>query len=493
MCLGPPCGTTDEMPTALDEDAALAVLRYVVRKYGRQEMAAQEAIAALERDTFARQKHLITDPARRIACRTGRRGGKTTSLERKMLRSALRAPNSFSCYIALTRRNAKLLLWPELLVLNDRYKIGGIPNRSDLTLTLPNGHIIFMGGADTAGEIDKYRQFRYTTAAIDEAGTFGPWLQDLVEAVIEPATIETKGQILICGTPGPVCEGYYYDITGNPETPERHVKQHRWTLLDNPFIKNAEAELRRIIGDRGWDPEHPTLLREYYGEWVSDHTQLVYHFAPDMLWDGVLPQARWPWEHTLSVDVGYDDPTAFALIAHNRESPNCYVRKAWKEYGWTPTPIANEIERVCREHKVTRIVADLSGGTAKGQAEEWRKRFRIPLHMPPHKNLKKEHIALMNDDAREGKVFVHESACADLIREYQTVCWDAKRKEPDPKYANDCLDAVEYGWASSLHYAAKEPPPPRSSLSPEERYAREEAEIEERMQRASRQRSRLQP
>lgn len=467
----------------IDAETARAVLRYVARKYGRHEMAMQEALVGLRRDSFAKQQAYINDKGRIVACRTGRRGGKTTAIERKMLRAALRAPNSFSAYIALTRRNAKLLLWPELLALDRRYKIGGKANIADLTLTLPNGHIILLGGADTAGEVDKYRQYRFTTAAIDEAGTFGPWIKNLVEDVIEPATIETKGQILICGTPGPVCEGYYYDITGNPETADRHVKQHRWTMLDNVFIPDAEMELKRIIKARGWDANHPTLLREYYGEWVSDHTQLVYHFDADMLWDGVLPQCRFPWEHTLSIDVGYHDPTAFALIAHNRENPDCWVRKCWKEYGLLPSQIATHIEGFMREHNVTRIVADLSGGGASGQVEEWQQRFRIPLHMPPKKNMKQQHIALMNDDARAGKLHVNGAECADLVREYQTVCWDEHRTKPDPKYANDCTDAVEYGWASSLHYAAKEPPKPRGALPPEELYAREESEIEQRLHR----------
>lgn len=475
----------------LSPDAARAVLRYVARKYGRHEIAAQAALAGLERDTFPKQQALIADGTHMVACRTGRRGGKTTALERKILRAALRAPNSFSAYIALTRRNAKLLLWPELLVLNERYKIGGKPNITDLTLTLPNGHCIILGGADTAGEVDKYRQYRFTTAAIDEAGTFGPWIKNLIEDVIEPATIETRGQILVCGTPGPVCDGYYYDITGNPETTHRHVKQHKWTMLDNPYIPGAEAALREIVRERGWQPDHPTLLREYYGEWVSDHTALVYYFSPDMLWDGALPQSRWPWEHTLSIDVGYDDPTAFALIAHNREDPNCYVRKTHKEYSLQPSQIAAQVEQYMRNYHVTRIVADLSGGGGKGQVEEWRRRFGIPLHVPPAKNLKREHIALFNDDARKGRVLIHQSACTDLIREMQTVCWDAGRDKPDPKYANDCLDAVEYGWASSLHYASKPPPVSLDVLPVEERYAREEAEIEQRLHKRHR-RSRLQ-
>lgn len=470
----------------MDADTARAVLRYVARKYGRNEMATRGIIAALERDSFAKQQAFISDDGRIVACRTGRRGGKTVSVERKLLRAALRAPGSFSCYIAMTRRNAKLLLWPELLELNRRYNIGGKPNIADLTLTLPNGHLIFMGGADTASEIDKYRQYRFTTAAIDEVGMFGPWLKSLVEDVIEPATIETKGQILLCGTPGPVCDGYYYDLTGNPETAQRHVRQHRWTMLQNPFIPDAEAELRRIIKARGWDDQHPTLLREYYGEWVSDFTALVYHFADDMLWDGVLPHCRYPWEHTLSIDVGYHDPTAFALLAHNRENPDCWVRKVWKEYRLQPSQIAGHIEQFMRDFNVTRIVADLSGGGASGQVEEWQQRFRIPLHLPPKKNMKQQHIALMNDDARRGKVHIHREACADLVREMQTVCWDEAREKPDPKYANDCTDALEYGWASSLHYAAKEPPQPRDALPQEERYAREEAAIEQRLHRQHR-------
>jgi len=127
---------------------------------------------------------------------------------------------------------------------------------------------------------------------------------------------------------------------------------------------------------------------------------------------------------------------------------------------------------------LTRIVADLSGGGGKNTIAEWQQRFGIPLTAPLKKKMKRAHIALMNDEARQGRLLVN-TRLSELIREYQTVCWDAQRKGPDPRYANDCLDAVEYAWTAALHYAGK-PPDAVKALTQEERYAIEEQALEAR-------------
>ena len=430
----------------------------------------------------AKQRAYMVEQAPINAAVCGRRGGKTTAATGRLLISGMRHPNAFSCYIGLTGKGAKKLVWPELLRMNHRYGVGGKPNIADQTLILPNGHTIFLGGCETRAEIEKYRSYKYSDAVIDECGSQGPWLRELVVDILEPACIDVNGRISLIGTPAVVCDGYFYDLTDNPDSEERVPTEH-WTCLDNPFIPGARTWLDRKIKDRKWDPDDPTLLREWYGQWVSDTNKLCFsRFKADINgWDGVLPslhgQSR--WEHVLSIDIGYDpDATSFTLIADARTSDTAYVCSSYKETHMELSAIFARAREICANKRVRRIVVDASGGGGKNIVADWRKRFDVPVHPPVHKNEKKDHIALCNNAFSDRKLLVNVEKCEDLVHEMRTVCWDDKRKKPDPRYPNDCTDGLEYGYMASLHYASIKPETPKSQLTTEERYAREEEELE---------------
>lgn len=431
-----------------------------------------------------KQRAYILDDAPINTAVCGRRGGKTTAGVGRLLVGGLRAPDAFSCYIGLTGKGAKKLVWPELVKMNARYGIGGVPNIADQTLILPNGHTIFLGGCETRGEMEKYRSYKYKNVVVDESGSQGPWLRELVVDIVEPACVDVNGLISLIGSPAVVCDGYFYDLSANPESDER-VSTHHWTCLDNPFIPGARAWLDRKIKDRKWDPDDPTLLREWYGQWVPDTNKLCFsRFKADINgWDGVLPslygQSR--WEHVLSIDIGYDDPTSFTLIADARTSDTAYVCSSYKEAHMELSAIFARAREICANKRVRRIVVDASGGGGKNIVADWSKRFNVPVHFPPDKNVKnakKDHIALCNNAFADRKLMVNVAACGDLIHEINTVCWDDKRKNPDPRYPNDCVDGLEYGYMSSYHYANVKTEKPKSQLTTEERYAREEEELE---------------
>ena len=56
----------------------------------------------------------------------------------------------------------------------------------------------------------------------------------LVEDVIEPSLFDTRGTVCMEGTPGPVCAGYWFHVTGTVED------QSRWTST-GVEIKDGDA------------------------------------------------------------------------------------------------------------------------------------------------------------------------------------------------------------------------------------------------------------
>jgi hypothetical protein len=304
-----------------------------------------------QRGGFVQQLAFVRDGARyKVAC-CSRRAGKTVAAAVILLLAALASPGRTCLYITLTRVSGKRIVWRTLLQLNRDHKLGGIPNRSELTLTMPNGAQVWVGGAKDESELDKYRgtDRGYAVVVIDEAQAFPQYLEQLIDEALEPATIETKGTIVLIGTPGRVRSGYFYEALrgASPELLEgmnvqaandnaaaddedaklaRPWSVHHWTIADNPHIDDVADELARIRRRRRWSTSHPTYQREYLGRWVAEHEALVYKYDP--VRNGYDPATLAPgffdgpeWLCVSFVDQGYDDADALGSLFYRKDQP----------------------------------------------------------------------------------------------------------------------------------------------------------------------------
>ena len=457
-----------------------AALSYIARQHA----ASVGEVERVQRLLFAVMTPAQLGPAKTTAKKwaaiCGRRSGKTVLGRMLCLLAPLKKPDSFAGYVALSRKNAKLQVWPRLLRMVEKYKIPCRPNHADLTLTYQNGSTLFLGGADSSADIQKYRGLDMSFVLLDEAAAMAdPVLRELVDDILEPTLLDHDGTLAAISTPGPTLAGYLYDQTANPATTDTHVPTYKWTVLDNPHIPHAAGWLVNLRKRNGWDEMHPTYRREWLGEWVADDEALVYHFDFNINgWDGALPAAR-RWEYCLGVDVGYSpDPTAFVLVAHAIGHPIAYATHSEKHLEWTPTRIADRIHELTQTHNVTRIVADLGGAGGKGLEREWRQRFRVPLHVPLEKNRKREHIALVDDALRAGRLRVKRGLS--LIHELNTIVWDSKRQKPSDAYPNDEADALEYAYMAARHYTTDLAVPVVRAEDLDAQWQREERELEER-------------
>ena len=102
---------------------------------------------------FPQQRDFVTDPAKLKALFCTRRAAKSYTAGLYMVYEALNNPGCNVLFIGLTRASAKAIIWKDILrVINRRHKIGAQFNKTDLTMTFPNGSLISVSGVDADEE-----------------------------------------------------------------------------------------------------------------------------------------------------------------------------------------------------------------------------------------------------------------------------------------------------------------------------------------------------
>lgn len=429
---------------------------------------------------FDKQLEFITDTHRwKTAC-CGGRAGKTVADAAYLINAANSKPRSVALYLTLSRNNAKKLVWPELLNINSTYKLGGIPNESDLSLKMQNGSFIYASGASHAKEIEKFRGLPLVLCIIDEIQSFPSYVQRLIDDVVSKRLFDFNGTLALTGTPGPTPAGYFYDTCQNIQ-----YKHFHWTMFDNPWIQIKSGKTPQLLLDeemqrKGVTLDDPSIQREVFGKWTLDTNALVFRYDLNKNHYEELPQFPKPWSHIIGVDLGYDDADAIAVIGWNEASPATYLVAEEIQQKQGITELALKIESLIARYNPIRIVMD-TGGLGKKIAEEIRTRYAIPI-MAAEKVRKFEFIELLNDAMRTSRFYANRKSR--FAHDSQLIEWDRdpERVSETPKirdsYHSDICDAVLYAFRECLHWL-HEPEPARIEPATPEWYAREVQRMED--------------
>lgn len=376
---------------------------------------------------------------------TTRRAGKSTGFAYKFFRKALKYENVMMPFIALTRDSAKNIMWTVLQEVAEKEKLECEFKDSDLTCKVVGGGHIKLFGADMKNFLSRLRGIKTPLAVIDEAQGFRSHIEGLVDDVLTPAISDySDGQLAIAGTPGPVPKGYFYDVT----TGKKGFSIHTWSAFKNPYIK-AEAFVNDLMLRKQWTWEHPTLRREWLGEWVADDDALVYKFDETKNRASSLPDAD--YTYVIGVDLGYDpDPTAFAVGAYSAHDHHLYIVETMKQTKMIISDVAERIKYLLKKYPGSLVTVDAAD---KQAVEEMKQRFGLHL-IAAEKHGKAGFIELMNSDMRLGHVKVVSGD--DLIEEWSHLIWDSdsERRQEDSRYANHLADACLYLWRYAYNYLA---------------------------------------
>jgi hypothetical protein len=407
---------------------------------------------------FKIQEDFISNPARFKALLATRRFGKSYTAGLYLVKTAYENPGVSCVYIALTRDSAKRILFKDILKpINRKYKLQMKFNETTLAVTLPNGSVIYLMGADSSeDEKNKLLGQKYKLAVIDESASFNIDLRELVYSSLKPAMADLNGTIVMIGTPGNLTKSLFYDITTGIEPGWELLKA---TTYDNPYMADKwKKEILELTTNQPYIVETPMFKQMYLGQWVIDIDALVYKFSPDRNIYEILPlQSKGDWQYLLGVDLGYEDASAFVICAFHEYDKNLYIVDTFSKSKMDITDVANKIKELKTKYDIHKVIID---GANKQAVEEIQKRHQIPL-ITADKTGKSDFIEIMNAELILGRIKINAKNGTGLIEEWQNLVWKEKgiKREENPACPNHLADACLYAWRYTYQYLSEKPAP----------------------------------
>lgn len=442
-------------------EAALQVLQE--RKIASAQPITQPVKFRLEDICFPEQLAFIQDPADFVTACCSRRSGKTEACVLDLLNTAYHVPGIVCLYITMTRANAERIMWSKLLEYNRVYELDGEPNVQKLSLRFPNGSVIYLSGCKDKSELDKFRGMALKLVYLDEIQGFRRFIKELIDDALAPTLADYAGKMKFIGTPNPLKTGYFWDLINSDA-----YAHHAWTFWQNPHIalksgKTHEELMGRELKRRGIAITEPSIRREWFGEWADDTDALVFKYNAALNnFDGDIECT----DYIISVDIGYHDSDAFAVIGWHKHKPDCFLVEESSKAKQGITELSDEIERLMKKYNPMKIVMD-TGGLGKKIAEELRKRRAIPIEAAD-KTRKIEHIELLNDALRTNRFRARYSGL--FAKDSFTVEWDYDKSTSEKRVIkaephSDICDAVLYGFREALHWLSTPAPVKKPRMS----------------------------
>ena len=449
-----------------------------------------EVAASSANTLFAQQRAVFDSGSKRIVLKPGRRAGKTRTVLPIALRAAARFPGSIIPVLERTLAcNSAKTFWKNLQAFNDANNLGIEFRHTVKDAILPNGSHIQIFGVDTLELADKLRGEKFPVWIVDEAGTFRPFvLEYLVDECLSPGTMDYDGQGYLVGTPSRRKEGYWFERCHDPEW-----EQHHWTMLDNieygelPYQKSREwreGAMKEEILAKGFLPraewndrpahevvkacQHPTFLREYMGIWIDFAEDLMYEYDParNVIDRLPVPDPKKPWRYGLSIDLGFNDPTAFVITATREDDPYIYVVESQEQVHMIPSQIAAQIERYKMAYGYFNFIVADTGGGGKMAVEEMNRKYGLNI-LPAQKTAKMVYVEHLNGDFRTGRVQLVNSTNQELTSGLYMLPLNEEKTDADPDYADHLPDALLYGhrqWnVARVGWEGQFEPPTRGS------------------------------
>lgn len=428
---------------------------------------------------FPAQRRLLEDKAQLLVGLCTRRAAKSFSVGMRFVRAMQKHPGCSCLYLGLTDESAERALWKDVLkVINRRWELGANFVKSNWSMELPNGSILYLLGMDRdETEKDKLLGGKYAEVAIDEAQAFTIDLEQLVFSVLKPAVADYRGNIGLYGTPGNLKRSLFYRLTSDqdpssgPQQWERMgFSGHCWSTFDNPYMaENWRQEIEALRAANPLVDQTPWFQQNYLGRWVVDDSKLVYRYqAGRNDFNGSLPNIHpGEWHFVLAIDLGFTDATSFTILAYHDHDRTLYILKSYKKPGLDLTDVSEHAKTLKATYPIEHTTID---GSDKQAVEELNRRLGLNA-VAAEKREKAEHIDIMNSEYIQGRIKLGPG-CQPLKDEYGALVWDErelekrKRKE-HPGCENHCADGAYYGWRWCWQYLSEALPAVVQPRTPE--------------------------
>lgn len=199
------------------------------------------------------QSKIFRDESRFKVVVAGRRFGKTVLALWSLIAVAYNKQNSICWYTAPTYRQAKQIAWSMLRGFLPQEAIAS-RNETDLSLTLINGSIIALRGADN---YDSLRGVGLDALVLDE---YADMAAEVWTEVLRPSLSDKRGSALFIGTPAGF--NHLYNLWIEAET-KPDWKAWQFTTADGGNVPPEELEAARL------DLDERTYKQEYLASFES--------------------------------------------------------------------------------------------------------------------------------------------------------------------------------------------------------------------------------
>lgn len=408
---------------------------------------------------FDKQIAAINDPAKFKSISCTRRAAKTYTSGLYLFKEAMGTPKVNVLYIGLTRDTAKRIMWKDVLrEIDDKHEIGAKPNIAELSMTLPNGSVIYLMGADADDrQMHKMLGQKFKLIIIDEAASYKINLKELIFGVLKPTLADLRGTLCLTGTAGNLVKTYFHKVVKGEEP---GWSRHSWTTFDNPYMaKQWAEEIEDLKRANPLIVETALFKQMYLNEWKVDDDKKVYKYSAERNTFSILPARVIPYRYILGVDLGYNDDTAFTVSCWHDHDPNLYFVKAIKKSKLDLTDVANIVKSLDLIYDFDVKVVD---GADKQAVMELNNRHGLNL-ITADKTGKTDYIEIFNAELITGRIKIHETDCALLAEEWDGLIWDEKptqrfllRRE-NPSCPNHLADSALYNWRYTYTYLSKAP------------------------------------
>jgi phage terminase large subunit len=395
--------------------------------------------------SFKTQAAVLADKSRAQAWQCTRRAGKSTAWAKKALNRIVNDSNSKGLFLALTLDSAKGILWDIVEQELESKKISSKAYKQEGRFEFENGSSLRFFGVDaTYREMKRILGQKYTTIGIDECGSMTVDVKHLVLQMIWPALSDVQGDLTLLGTPENIPRTFFQEVTEGKEK-SLSWSIHKWTAYDNPYMKeNWTKTINELLSN---DPNVATtswFKTHYLNQWCADDGLLIVHITAHN-YANELPNRK--WFYVLGVDLGFNDASAFAVLAYHPDEREIFVVHASKASGMDFTDVANQIKVLKQKYPIYKIIVD---GANKQGVQEIQRRHQIPMESA-EKIGKATYLRMLSDDVKQGIIKLVRDETRQLVEEWAELQWLKDTDEEDPRCENHLSDATIYAWRHALN------------------------------------------
>lgn len=378
--------------------------------------------------------HLEPSGHRILVFYGGAGSGKSFFVAQRLVYKALRSRRKI-LVLRKVNRTTKASTFQLLLDTLEQFNIRELckVNKSDFTITLPNGSMFLCAGLDDPEKIKSIAGL--TDAWLEEATEFS--LDDFSQVNLRVRDPFAPDQEIILSF-NPVSKAnwcYLQFFAENPELDDfrKTVKIVHTNYLDNPFL--PEEYVQALLLMKATNEVYYKIYA--LGEFGS-LDKLIYNNWQKMKFDPKTIKGTL----LCGLDFGYtNDPTALTASILVESEKRIYVFQEWGGTGFLNDQIADKIKELGFSKSL--IMAD----SAEQKSIDEIKRLGIQRIKPCAKG--KGSVLQGIQKLQQYELIVHPS-CPHVIEELQNYCWKRDRQtneyinEPDDNGFDHYMDALRY-------------------------------------------------